>query len=159
MLLIGLPAGAIFASYRSGWVFSDAGVLAATFGLFASALVMVYTVLAGWHTKLEAEPGYRRQVTGRARRSMREAVAHALLCASVSVVAAVLATVLASTPASAETAARAISAALSGLGAYAVLTFLIVVNLLVAAHDNAVKGAERESQEADRRERERQRHS
>lgn len=150
-----------FFAWKRDLILTDAGILASTLGLFASSLVAVYAVLASWHTKLEAEPGYRKAVTGRARRSMGEAIAHCLASSAVAAVAAVLSTVLASLsePLATSALGRALSAVLVALAFYVVVSFMMVINLLFVAHDNAIKGAERESKEMDRREAARMRES
>ncbi|WP_435199501.1 hypothetical protein [Janibacter sp. GS2] len=132
-----------------GWQIRAADSLIAGLSLLAAALLAVFVQLSTWRQRLS--PGGKPEAVvsyeGPQRRAIDEAAAQTLWASLITVLTALCLVVIANTvsidragDAVASWAQRGLTAAVVALGAYLVLTFLLIVNLLWDAYENARSG-------------------
>lgn len=133
-------------SLKLGWQIRSADSLIAGFSLLAAALLAVFVQLSAWRQRLSTKGKHQSLVIyeGPQRRAVDEAAAHTLWASLVTVLGAVLLVVIANTVVvqsdgsmDAVWLQRSLTAAVVALSAHLGLTFLLVVNLLWDAYENA----------------------
>jgi hypothetical protein len=153
-VLLGVPVAAGVASWMLGWQIRKPEVLIAGYSLLAASLLAVFSQLASWRGRLEDRAVRFKVTEGRSRRAVDEAVAHTLMAALGSMLAAFLMVILANIlPEAGVTQssvlpwfASLLTAASVAVGGYLLLTFLIIVNLLWDAYQEASKESNEKGQ-------------